>query len=155
MRVTKRSNIAIRVLMFCAANPGRLVTKHEIAEVCNVSENHLAQVIHQLALEGYLSTQRGRKGGLKLARAAEDISIGKIFRTIETGVPLVECFADTDNSCPLVEACLLKDALQEAAAAFYAHLDAVTLDTLVCHNTALLSILAPDACKAPQIAAIQ
>ncbi|MBE1292540.1 MAG: Rrf2 family transcriptional regulator [Rhodobacteraceae bacterium] len=146
MRITKRTNIAIRVLMYCAAHRGRLVTKHEIASVCNASENHLAQVIHQLALMGVLSTQRGRKGGLELAREPKNIEIGEIFRAMENGVPLAECFADVDNSCPLVDACRLKMALQEAAEAFYSRLDAVTLDSLVCGNTALLGILAPDRC---------
>lgn len=49
--------------MYCAANSDRLVTKSEIAERCNISENHLAQVINQLAQLGYLRTQRGRNGG--------------------------------------------------------------------------------------------
>lgn len=147
MRITKRTNIAIRVLMFCTAHRGRLVTKHEIAEVCNASENHLAQVIHQLALMGVLSTQRGRNGGLELAREPAEIEIGEIFRAMEASVPLAECFADVDNSCPLVEACRLKDALREASEAFYQRLDKVTLDALVCGNTALLGILAPERCK--------
>lgn len=146
MRITKRTNIAIRVLMYCTAHRGRLVTKHEIAGVCNASENHLAQVIHQLALMGVLSTQRGRNGGLELAREPKDIEIGEIFRAMEASVPLAECFADVDNSCPLVEACRLKEALREAAEAFYKRLDVVTLDSLVCENTALLSILAPGPC---------
>ena len=46
MRLTKRTNISMRVLMYCAAHEGRLVTKSEIAECCNASENHLAQVIN-------------------------------------------------------------------------------------------------------------
>ena len=146
MRITKRTNIAIRVLMYCTAHRGRLVTKHEIAGVCNASENHLAQVIHQLALMKVLNTQRGRNGGLKLAREPKDIEIGEIFRAMEATVPLAECFADVDNSCPLVEACRLKEALREAAEAFYARLDQATLDSLVCGNTALLGILAPESC---------
>lgn len=65
---------------------------------------------------------------------------------MEASVPLAECFADVDNSCQLVEACRLKEALREAAEAFYKRLDEVTLDALVCDNTALLGILAPDPC---------
>ena len=53
MRITKRTNLAIRVLMFCGVNQGRLVTKAEIAERCNTSENHLAQVINQLGQMGF------------------------------------------------------------------------------------------------------
>ncbi|MDX1782316.1 MAG: Rrf2 family transcriptional regulator, partial [Thalassovita sp.] len=53
MRITKRTNIAIRILMFCSANAGRLVTKSEAASCCNASENHLAQVINQLGQRGF------------------------------------------------------------------------------------------------------
>ena len=146
MRITKRTNIAIRLLMFCTAHQGRLVTKHEIAARCNASENHLAQVINQLAQLGVIHTQRGRTGGLELARPPEEIRIGEIFRILEAPVPLTECFADVDNTCPLTDACRLRFALQDAAEAFYLRLDDVTLDALVCNNTALLAILAPEPC---------
>ncbi|WP_197916287.1 RrF2 family transcriptional regulator [Thiosulfatihalobacter marinus] len=146
MRITKRTNIAIRLLMFCTAHQGRLVTKHEIAARCNASENHLAQVINQLAQLGVIHTQRGRNGGLELARPPEEIRIGEIFRILEAPVPLTECFADVDNTCPLTDACRLRFALQDAAEAFYLRLDDVTLDALVCNNTALLAILAPEPC---------
>ncbi len=143
MRVTKRTNIAVRVLMHCAANAGRLVTKSEIAKRCNASENHLAQVINQLAQLGYLHTQRGRNGGLELARPAEQIRVGDVFRALEAPVPLAECFADVDNTCPLTEACRLRKALNDAADAFYATLDPISLDALICNNTPLMHILQP------------
>ena len=146
MRITKRTNIAMRVLMFCAANPLRLVTKTEIAACCNASENHLAQVINQLAQLGYLHTQRGRKGGLQLARAPQQIVIGEVFRKLEAPVPLAECFADVDNTCPLTDCCRLRLALSEAADAFYRTLDPVTLDAMVCGNTALLDMLTVPRC---------
>ncbi|MEY8841632.1 Rrf2 family transcriptional regulator [Cribrihabitans sp. XS_ASV171] len=146
MRITKRTNIAIRLLMYCAAHQERLVTKSEIAAVCNISENHLAQVINQLSQLGYLNTQRGRNGGMVLARPANRIRIGDVFRKIEGGLPLAECFADADNTCPLTKACRLRVALQDAAVAFYASLDEITLDALVCDNDALLKILQPVQC---------
>ncbi len=144
MRVTKRTNIAIRVLMYCGTHADRLVTKAEIAKTCNASENHLAQVINQLSQLGYLRTQRGRNGGLSLARPMNEIEIGEVFRALEAPVPLAECFADADNSCPLTEACRLRLALADAAEAFYAHLDAIKLDSLVCGNDRLFELLAPN-----------
>ena len=147
MRITKRTNIAIRVLMFCEVNSGRLVTKAEIAECCNTSENHLAQVINQLGQLGYLHTQRGRNGGLELGMPSEKIVIGEVFRALESHVPLTECFADVDNTCPLIDACRLRLAIQDAAEAFYAHLDQVTLATLVCDNDPLKAIMAPGTCS--------
>ncbi len=146
VRITKRTNIAVRLLMFCAANQDRLVTKAEIADCCNISENHLAQVINQLSQLNYLHTQRGRNGGMTLARGAETIRIGDVFRDIEGDLPIAECFADADNTCPLVAHCRLKLALADAAQAFYAHLDEITLESLICDNEDLLKILNPVAC---------
>lgn len=152
MRITKRTNIAMRLLMYCAAHPDRLVTKTEIAACCNVSENHLAQVINQLSQLGYLSTQRGRNGGMMLGRSPESIQVGSVFRDVEGDLPIVECFADADNSCPLVSACRLKTILAEAAQAFYAFLDKVTLSELVCDNDRLISMLQPIECGARSLA---
>ncbi len=85
LRITKRTNIAIRVLMFCAANRERLVTKSEIARVCKSSENHLAQVINQLGQMGIIHTHRGRNGGIELALEPEAIEIGHIFGAWSAG----------------------------------------------------------------------
>lgn len=147
MRITKRTNIAIRVLMFCGANDDRLVTKSEIAKRCNTSESHLAQVINRLAQLGYLHTQRGRSGGITLARPMDQIQIGDVFRELESGTPLAECFADVDNTCPLIDACRLRLAIADAAEAFYAHLDRISLDALVCDNDQLFAIFQPQGCE--------
>ncbi|NIZ61167.1 Rrf2 family transcriptional regulator [Sedimentitalea sp. CY04] len=146
MRITKRTNIAVRLLMYCAANPSRLVTKSEIAKCCNVSENHLAQVINQLGQLGFLNTQRGRNGGMSLALPTSSIRIGEVFRKVEGELPIAECFADSDNTCPLTDACRLKVALTDAAQAFYASLDDITLEALVCDNLDLMKILQPITC---------
>ena len=148
MRITKRTNIAVRLLMYCAAHEDRLVTKAEIAECCNISENHRAQVINQLSQLGYLATQRGRNGGMNLGKPAAEIRIGDVFRDVEGNLPMVECFADADNTCPLSDACRLKVALADAAQAFYASLDDISLESLVCDNHDLLRILQPVSCGA-------
>lgn len=152
MRITKRTNIAIRVLMFCGVHGDRLVTKAEIAKQCNVSESHLAQVINHLGQLDYLDTHRGRNGGIRLARDMSKIVIGDVFRLLEADAPLAECFADVDNTCPLTEACRLRHAIADAAEAFYARLDRVTLDELVCDNAPLFEVLAPVGCRQTEIA---
>jgi Rrf2 family nitric oxide-sensitive transcriptional repressor len=146
MRITKRTNIAMRLLMFCAVNPDRLVTKTEIARRCNTSESHLAQVVNRLGQLGILHTQRGRTGGVTLGRPMAGISVGEVFRKLEENVPVAECLADVDNTCPLKSACRLREALSDAVEAFYARLDGVTLDALVCDNDALFDIFSAPPC---------
>ena len=141
MRLTTRTNLAMRTLMFCAVNPGRIVRKHEVAETCNASENHLAQVIHLLAQRGFLRTVRGRAGGLLLGRPADQITVGEVFRNFEAVLPFTECFAGGENACPLVAACRLKCVLADALTAFYDHLDRVTLSDLVAENGDLERLL--------------
>ena len=141
MRLTKRSNISMRVLMFCGINDGRLVTKSEIAEACNTSENHLAQVINRLSQLGFLHTQRGRNGGMRLSRPMSEIMVGDVFRAIESGVPITECFDAQENTCPLIDVCRLRDVIARATEAFYASMDDVTLADLVCENDGLNALL--------------
>lgn len=140
MRLTLRSSLAMRTLMYCAANPGRTVKKHEIAIACNASENHLGQVIHRLSQLGYLHTMRGRTGGLRLGQPVEEIRVGAVLRAMETPVPFAECF-DSANTCPLIGACRLRPALAAAIEGFYESLLPVTLRDLVEGNECLLRML--------------
>lgn len=154
MRLTMRTNLAMRTLMFCAVNAGRTVRKHEVAEQCNASENHLAQVINTLAQLGYIATVRGRSGGLRLGRPAERIRVGEVARVFETPVPFAECFDPETNTCPLFGNCRLRTALKAALEAFYSSLDQVTLAELVDGNDGLHSLLSMDpapraACQRP------
>ncbi|MEX0340391.1 MAG: Rrf2 family transcriptional regulator [Arenibacterium sp.] len=150
MRITKRTNIAMRLLMFCAAHPDDLVTKKDIAARCNLSENHLAQVVNQLAHLGFLNTQRGRNGGIRLGRSPQRILVGDVFRQIEGQHSQAECFADVDNTCPFVDCCRLRDALGQAAEAFYAHLDTTRLSDLICGNGVLIDMLTGRKCSKNQ-----
>ena len=149
MRLTTRTNLAMRTLMYCAINPDRIVRKHEIASSCNASENHLAQVIHMLAQKGYLRTVRGRAGGLKLARAPAEINLGDIFDDFESCLPFAECFgADchtgTDSgACPMAGCCTLRGVLAEAMAAFHARLRQTTVADLVAGTGPLAGTLLP------------
>lgn len=93
MRLTTKTNLAARALMACAVNPGVTLRTAEIAESCNTSLNHLLQVVNALQAHGFVETIRGRGGGLRLARPAEQISVGEVFRLFEAGVPFAECFA--------------------------------------------------------------
>lgn len=134
MRMTTRTSLAMKTLMFCTVNNGRIVRRSEIAALYGVSENHLAQVIHQLAQKKFLHTVRGRAGGLRLGRPALQITVGEVFRALERVLPFAECFGKESATCPLVGSCRLTCLLGEALDAFYARLDQVTVADLVDGN---------------------
>lgn len=142
MRLTTRTNLALRVLMTCGINEGEKLRTADIAERCNASVHHLLQVVHTLQEHGFVETLRGRGGGLKLARQSEAISIGEVFRIFESGTPFAECFSADGNTCPLVSACRLRNYITRALDAFYHELDMITLQDLVRGNCGLRELLA-------------
>lgn len=141
MRLTIRTNLAMRALMTCAINPDRVLRKSEIAAACGASEAHLGAVINQLAKTGFIETLRGRGGGIRLKFPPDAISVGRVFRIFEANTPFAECFSAQNNHCPIASACKLRTSLDIALDAFYSTLDSVTLADLTCGNTGLERLL--------------
>lgn len=141
MRLTTRTNLAIRILMACGVNDGARVRSSEIAQKCNASVNHLLQVVNLLQSNGFVETIRGRSGGLRLSRPMDQISIGQVFRIFEAGAPFAECFDAETNTCPLSQVCRLRNYIARALEAFYHELDLVTLADLVKGNCGLVALL--------------
>jgi Rrf2 family nitric oxide-sensitive transcriptional repressor len=142
LQLTRYTDYSLRVLIYLALEPERLVTIEEIARSYDISRAHLMKVVHQLGLRGYVETLRGRRGGLRLARPPQTIGVGAVVRESEESLALVECF-EAGSDCAIEPACGLRGALHEALEAFLAVLDRYTLADLVARRRApLLRLLA-------------
>jgi len=130
MRLTKQTNYAIRMLMYCAANEGKLSRVPEIARAYSVSELFLFKILHPLVEAGLVKTVRGRNGGVKLGRAADDITVADVVRVTEENFAMAECFDNDAVECPLVNACGLNTTLAKALKAFFSILEVTTIADL-------------------------
>ena len=130
MRLTMMSDYALRVLLYAAAHPGRLVTIDETQEVYDLSRGHLMKIVGTLASAGILRSQRGRAGGFTLGMAPEDIRLGDVLRLTEPDFEMVECFGP-DNACAITAFCRLPGIVTEALDAFMAVMDRHTLADLI------------------------
>ena len=141
MRLTRHTDYAMRVLLYLGARPDRVCTIPEMARAYGISHNHLMKVVHQLGKAGYVTSVRGRHGGIRLARAARAINVGAVMRASETqtgaeGLTLLDC-----PQCPIAPACRLTSVIDEALAAFFAVLERHSLEDLLDRRTdALLAI---------------
>ncbi len=143
MQLTQYSDYALRALIYLGVNRGRRCTVGEIAGAYGISENHLTKVVHRLGRAGFVTTTRGRNGGLELAMAPDEIGIGAVFRATEGNFDLVECFADgTGNGCPISGPCALTHVLETALDAFLDVLDRHTLEDLLRPRDALKLVFA-------------
>jgi Rrf2 family nitric oxide-sensitive transcriptional repressor len=140
MRLDKFTDYALRVLMTLAIRAPARVPTSEIAAIHALSEHHLSKVATHLAGAGFVSSERGRNGGLTLARAADRILVGEVVRAMKRNDPVVECFG-TDKSCRILPACGLRTPLAEAQEAFFGALDRYTLADVTRSRSALAALL--------------
>jgi Rrf2 family transcriptional regulator, iron-responsive regulator len=142
MRLTKQTNYAIRMLMYCAsADRGSLSRVQEVATAYGVSELFLFKILQPLVEAGLMETVRGRKGGVRLAKAASEITLYDVVRVTEDNFAMAECFESDTAECPLIDSCSLNTALYKALNAFFAVLQDYTIEDLVRDRPQMRSLL--------------
>jgi len=141
MHLSRYTDYALRTLIYLGINEGRTCTIPEIATRYKISRNHLMKIVHQLGREGVIETVRGRGGGLRLAPASKNMSVGEIVRITEEDLNLVECFDPTRNQCQITSACVLSSAVNTALAAFMKVLDGVSLADIIKPEKELAKLL--------------
>ena len=153
MQLSKFSDYALRILVHLAASQDQLLSTREIAELHDAKYNHLAKVTQKLSYEGYIVSIRGRSGGIKLARPAQEILIGTVLRDFENHASIIECSNYDGSMCKFAPACGLKRLLNKAQNAFFAVLDECTLEDAISEHpnmSHLLLQLLPE--SAPKLA---
>lgn len=144
MRLTRQTNYAIRILMYCAANEGRLSRIPDIAEAYSLSELFLFKILQPLVENGLVETVRGRHGGVRLARPAERISLFDVVRVTEDNFAMAECFENDAAECPLIDSCGLNEALRKALNAFFEVLEGYSIADLVAAKPNMRDLLGID-----------
>jgi Rrf2 family nitric oxide-sensitive transcriptional repressor len=124
MQLSRFTDYSVRVLIYAALFPERLVTLREMADFYDISLAHLRKVVHRLGQLGYLHTVRGKNGGLGLGMPPTAINIGKMVAAMEGAEPLLDC-AGLD--CAVLPACGVPGMLKRAQRAFYSELEHYTL----------------------------
>ena len=142
MKLTSYTNYALRSLQFAALHAPDLVRVDDVVRVHGLARPHIVKIVHALGQAGYLETVRGRGGGFRLARPADQINVGAVVRLMEGPLDIVECFNPEQNTCPLIGICRLSRALQTATQAFLAVLDDISIADIAANRGALLDRIA-------------
>lgn len=145
MRMTLHTDYALRMLIYVATRPDGTCTVADVAEAYGLPRNHLLKVAQTLRALDFIATTRGRAGGIRLARAPEEIGVGVLVRATEEEFSLAECMQSCGRPCAISPACRLKGMLHEALAAFLAVLDKYTLADIVRDRSVLGPLLGIDA----------
>ncbi|CDO37062.1 Rrf2 family transcriptional regulator [Novosphingobium sp. KN65.2] len=126
MRLTAHTDYALRILLHAALtqaqDPKALLSIADVAYAHAISRNHAMKVVNALGNAGLLETVRGRSGGFRLGKPAEDIRLGDVVRLTEPNLQPADC-----GSCVMQRHCGLISPLDRAVHAFLAELDKQTL----------------------------
>ncbi|MCL4676423.1 MAG: Rrf2 family transcriptional regulator [Pararhodobacter sp.] len=127
MRLAAFTDYGLRVLMRLADTPDDAVATGQLAREFAISEHHLAKVVRDLGRGEFVRSQRGRTGGLRLSRPAQEITLGEVVRHLERRFAIADCFRADGGNCLLKSRCRLKSKLAAARTAFLAELEKTTV----------------------------
>jgi len=126
MHLTRHTDYALRLLISLARLDGARLSIAEIAEAQGISRTHLMKIANQLAHAGFIEATRGRGGGIRLARPAEQINVGAVVAAMEPGCAMIDC-----SGCRTLRHCTLPALLRKAKAAFMDELGQASLADIV------------------------
>jgi Rrf2 family protein len=105
MKVTRASDYAIRSLIYIAKKPnGTVFMRSELSKICDIPDSFLGKILQNLAKADILSSERGKKGGFRLNKPTNFITVYDVIQAIEGELSLNECIFD-DNFCGIVNTC--------------------------------------------------
>ena len=123
LRLSKLTDYAVVVLVRLDAAAG-VQTSPGIAAKTGIPEPTVAKVLKTLSGAALVTSQRGARGGYRLARALEDIPVGEVIAAMDGPIALAACVDGSPTECESLALCPVRgrwdpvnDAIQRALSA--------------------------------------
>lgn len=131
MKLSTKGRYGLRALIDLALySENETVSIQSIARRQNISDSYLEQLMRKLRSAGLIVSVRGAQGGYKLARPANEISVGDVLRALEGSLEAVTCGGE-DNSCQGADLCVTKFVWKRINSSIRDTVDSIKLSQLV------------------------
>ena len=105
MKISTKGRYGLRILLDIVLNGASLPRlARDIATSQNISEKYISRLVIDLRKAGFIKSIRGAKGGYRMARFPEDITLLEIVETMEGRTSIVDCVLQPD-ACIKVGGC--------------------------------------------------
>ena len=137
LALTKKTGYGIIAITYLARIDGQGVASAlEIAELFGVPASLLMNVLKQLAAAGYVESVRGARGGYRLARQLDKITLADLVEAMEGPVRLSDCLTDSANNedectCQMMACCPISDPVHRVQRKLNDFLKKITLAEIV------------------------
>lgn len=108
LKISKLTDYGVVVLNYLAEQGSLQQSVDDIASHTGLNAPTVRKVMKTLADSGLVLTRRGAKGGYRIARPPEHISLQDVVQAFEGPIALTEC-TQTDHQCDITEQCSLSD----------------------------------------------
>ncbi|MER2234799.1 MAG: Rrf2 family transcriptional regulator [Candidatus Limivicinus sp.] len=106
MMISTRGRYALRILVDMAENrKDGYITLKEAADRQEISEKYLESIVKDLVRGQLLEGIRGKGGGYRLARPAEEITVLEVLQAAEGSMVPVACLEEGSKPCSRADAC--------------------------------------------------
>ena len=106
MMISTRGRYALRILVDLAENrTDRYITLKEAADRQEISEKYLESIVKDLVRGKYIEGLRGKGGGYRLARPAEEINVREVLQLMEGTLVPVACLEEDSRPCSRAGSC--------------------------------------------------
>jgi FeS assembly SUF system regulator len=130
MRLSRLADYAIVLMTHVAQHPAESHAAAESAAATRLPVPTVARVMARLCRGGLLTSERGVKGGYRLARPAAQIPVGAVVSLFDGPVRLTRCAQSGPRQCEVESLCPSRIGLQRLNIAVRQALDDVTLAEL-------------------------
>ena len=105
MKISTKGRYGLRILLDIVLNGDNVPRlMRDIATSQNISEKYISRLVIDLRKAGLIKSVRGAKGGYKMARFPEDVTLLEIVETMEGRTSIVDCVLQPD-ACSKVGGC--------------------------------------------------
>lgn len=130
MRVSAKSDYAVRAAAELAASPGGPVKGERLADAQEIPLQFLEHILLDLKRAGIVRARRGARGGYWLARPAGEVTVADVIRAVEGPIADVQS-APPESITYGGSASQLQTVWIAVRASLRSVLESVTLDDLV------------------------
>ena len=96
-----------------------------------ISDSYLEQLVRKLKKAGLVTSVRGAQGGYRLAKPAQEISVGDVLRALEGSIEAVSCGDENNANCLGQDLCVARYVWEKVNKSIQETVDSIMISQLV------------------------
>ena len=131
MKITRACDYAMRALLYMANRPeGTVFMRSDLSRLSDVPDSFLGKILQNLAKSDILVSERGKKGGFKLDKKPEEISMYDVILAVEGEIYITDCLGD-EEYCSKTDYCKVHSKWKTIQEGFVTNLKSTKLKELM------------------------